>query len=175
MVAAQRLAAPTVTLLFEPSRPPESAHPQTVQGWRKGWITDGSGLRFWGWVRDRGDDAWGAAVQEIIVRYAIGGEDRGVLASEYPISERQIQAYLSSKAWRSYSQPVMDAITRLGLTMTRKNRQRRHAQIARAMVERAALICALLADDERPEAREIVDELTVLAYAHRAASPEAAS
>lgn len=165
---ARRAQAVRPLLICEPSRPPDlPRRGPGVKGWRWGRITDSDGRRSWGWVRDHADDAWGAVVQEIVVQYLVRGTSRGDLARQYPISERPIQAYANGSSWANYSGPVLAILERLGLTMTHKSRQRRYERIAASMLRRSADLCRLLADDERPEARRIADELAVLAYAHQ--------
>lgn len=162
MVAEPLLIHRVPALLFEPD--PLTTDPSTgrwadrQQGWR---IRNGAPVRW------HDDDAWGAVVQEIIVRYTLHGVPRRQLANEYPISERQIQTYVTGergrdRGWHAYAAPVRRALARLGFRPGRRTMARQRAATA-AICRLAGDLLLLLDHDTRPGVREIRASLRLLA------------
>lgn len=157
MVAA--LAPHQPALLFEPD-PLFHTSGRTTVGRRQGWRIVNDKV-----VRWHADDDWGAVVQQIIVRYAMCGDERGQLAREYAMSERGIQGYLSGDSWTLYAAPVIRALQRIGVSATRANRGQRLGAIAKAAALASADVVLLLADDPRPLAQRVVSDLRFVALA----------
>lgn len=147
-------------LIFEPD-----PRPLGVGGIWHGWRNNA--------VRCHEDDAWGAAVQWIIVRYAAGETGRAQLAQEFSVSERQIQEYVSGRAWKPYSGPVLRAMARLGIGVLKRGRARRHQEMMRGMANLAGDVLALLAHDHRPLAARARGDLQLVASVSGMCSMEA--
>lgn len=152
------LAAPS--LMFEPDRPPCEVSGAPIRGHWGGW----RGRDFLA-VRYHEDDAWGAVVQEIILRYVLHGVERQQLAREYPCSERSVTGYVGGKAWRAYGGPVLRALKRLGIPISRKNTPRRERAITRAVLRMSSDVVLLLGDDPRPLAHQVIADLRLLTVA----------
>ena len=162
------LAAPARALLFEPDRPPDIEpninSPARALGWSRSFVE----YKRADWVRNHGDDAYGALVQEIVVRYVLHGVERARLAREYAISERQIQAYVTPKPThrqptaRYYLQPVWRALGRLGLTPGRLTIEKRLG-VAAHLSTLAADVLYLLDADQQSRERELCAALRLLA------------
>lgn len=163
MMTSHRQAPDGAHLLAEPLTPPAGARLTSWPGWRR----DHDEI-----VREPLHDVWGATVQSMIVDYVLRGTKRSAIARRHSTSERQVQAYLSGQAWRSYSLPVLGTLKRLGLGAKRSERLPRAEAALLALTGHAAAIVALLADDQRPEAQQIVADLRILgALAAEGGSP----
>jgi hypothetical protein len=161
MVAASKSMPQALPLLFSPDQPPLGL--TRTNGWR--WtVRNGSDVL----VRRPQDDAHGAMVQWIVLRYYRDGVTRGELAREYGYAERTIQGYLSKCSYMNhwhlaYAAPVLRALTRAGIPCGGYSHswKRQASQLAAA---RAALIAVadLLADDERLAARRLRRDVGLL-------------
>lgn len=112
MVAELRAVADAPVLLYEPDEERPGA------GHTPGWQRVYSGRRYvseWTMQRRHADDAWGLAVQRIIVRYYLTRVTRAELAAELAVSERVVQSYVRCETWGSYGRPVLRALRRLGI------------------------------------------------------------
>ena len=112
--------APVLPLLIEPTQKPPNVVPSMNrwQGWRRVRVTQTfRGMDYIGhdYERNHDHDAFGAQVQHMIALYYLGGVQRQTLAQRFSISERQIQTYLSGKAWRVYGLPVLDMLRDMGI------------------------------------------------------------
>jgi hypothetical protein len=108
-VAAEYIApAERLTLLYEPRMP--SGEATSDPSWRR--TRDG-------WERRHERDAFGARVQVAMARYYLGDWRRPDVARFLVMSERGAQAHLSGKAFRAYTEPVLAALRRLGISVRR--------------------------------------------------------
>ncbi len=162
MVAELKPAnANTLPLLMEPDRPQIDSRQKTTNS---GWRREGEGL-----VRDHGADDFGALVQHVIVRYIVHGVQRQELAREIHMSQRQIQAWISGRAARCYTQPVRRALQLLGIGMGRggvsEATSRRGTEVVAACMSVLADVQWYMGDDW-PRQREL-KELSRLLTAGR--------
>jgi hypothetical protein len=137
-------------LLLEPDEPARDRNNATASGWRRvnGILT-----------RHHDDDARGALVQYILVRYLVQGVQRQQIALETHYSPRQVQAWISGTTLQTYADPVRRQLAALGIglgrgsvTETSHKRAREVVTASMALLEGAAF---LLAGDDRPQAVRI--------------------
>src|SRR5690606_26956758 len=135
MVAALAPAPATqrLPLLIDPDRPQERSRAHRFYGWHRDLD---------GWTRWRGDDSIGAIVQHAIVRYIVHGVSRAQIAEEVGYSERQVQSWICGRAIRPYTQPVLRALTALGISVGKGTR----TQATPRMLEILAAYESLLDD-----------------------------
>lgn len=150
-------------LLLQPDQPPVGV--VGTYGWR--WK---AGTRFAVLERRPQDDEQGAVVQWMVLRYYRDGVLRKTLAAEYGYSERRVQEYLSGKGtsarclwWMAYSAPVLRALARLGYPVTEYcNRRKRLGVQAEACRRALSTLADLVADDPRPLARRLTQDMRLL-------------
>lgn len=130
-------------VLLEPTKPRSGE--RAYHGWRRGLIySRAEHMPVPSYMRDHSDDPMGGEIQWMIVRYVLGGESRATLAREFHVTDTTLQSYLSGKAWRAYTRPIIAALSRLGIGMGRGNRSHAGGRLgeivrAQALVMQRAL------------------------------------
>lgn len=172
-IAAPRTVLP---LLVEPLRPEDGA--VRGHGWRfdTTWDRRESRTRLPRLVRtvtrNHDDDAFGAFVQHVVVRYLVHGVERRQIARETVMSERQIQAYVTGRAWTTYTRAALAALSELGITHHRglrprssadRERPTRHMEIIAAQDRVLAHALDCLAGDPRDAAQAVMRLARLLA------------
>lgn len=104
MVAELRTEAAPLPLLFEPDRPADLSTRKSVQN---------------GGIRSQFALDFGARVQHAIALYIVAGVSRPDVARFLGMSERQTQAVVLGRAWPAYSKPVLRALDRMGISLSR--------------------------------------------------------
>lgn len=122
-MVAELVRQPTPLLFFEPDPVPYD-RPRQWHGWIGGSRYDLGGPHALA-RRYYQDDLHGARVQRIIWLYCVEGVRRKDLARQFEMSARQIQAYVSGEAWRSYGQPLLRMLGRYGFNGRRPASLRR--------------------------------------------------
>ena len=158
MVAARNPMPQPLPLLLEPVEPPTKT--SRWKGWKITYVWAGREERRI-LTRDHADDAMGAFVQHVIVRYVVHGVPRKQLAAETNVSERQIQSYVGGVSYQPYGLAVIEALRELGIPNTKGERwdTRRGERLRQLIVaQQRTLLRALplLADDPRIEAARVV-------------------
>jgi hypothetical protein len=155
MVANPKPAAASPALLYEPDRPRPGGRAE--HGWSH-TRRIANRIEHVDLHRDPRDDYFGAQLQHAIVRYVLGKASRAALAAELGMSERQVQAYLTGRAWEPYTQPVIRALRRLGISIGRGDwkrggrRPKEVVEASRGVMRRA--ISALEGPSLGPEERD---------------------
>lgn len=152
---------PALPLLLPPDRPPKGVLRAVGWRWKRG--TQCTVLE-----RRPEDDAQGAIVQWIVLRYYRDGVLRKDLAQEFGYCERHVQEYLSGTSrrciWRqAYAMPVLRALRRLGVPVDGHANQRKRLEPQLAACRQALInVANLLAGDDRPAARRLRRDIAVL-------------
>lgn len=145
-------------LLFEPDRPNELSTRNSVQN---------------GGIRSEFALDFGARVQHAIAMYIVGGMPRPGVARFLGMSERQTQAVVLGRAWPAYSQPVLRALARMGISLSRGRwygpRARHHEIIAAShSVMRRAIDAIEVPDMPLYDRDKLVSDLYLLTVAAEA-------
>lgn len=163
MTAELNVMATALPLLLEPDRPRKSKGHRVYQGWRRVMVRE-QGVLVAKAARDHSADDWGATVQWMIVRYVLRGESRADLAAEHAMTPDTCQKYLTGVTFKSYTQPVLRALKRLGIGTRHGTRHERLAEIVRAQ---AAVMQRFVLS---PTDRAVLTDMRLLSAAWEAVS-----
>lgn len=139
MVAELRIEAATLPLLLEPDQP--TGRRTRGTGWRrKGGLL----------IRNYLDDAEGALVQHVIVRYYVHGYARSEISREIQYSTRHTQSWISGSAHANYAQPVRRALSDIGLDLSCRNHGRSMVEPASVRLRDVIRACMGLISEMHP-------------------------